>query len=80
MLAGVYRDRGVVRAERVAVPEPGAGEVRLRIEACGLCGSDLHTYHSGPDRVRPGMTLGHEMVGVIDEVGDGVEGFRPATA
>jgi threonine dehydrogenase-like Zn-dependent dehydrogenase len=76
MLAGVYRDRGVVRAERLAIPEPGRDEVRLSIEACGLCGSDLHTFHSGPDRVEPGMTLGHEMVGVIDLVGDGVEGFR----
>jgi threonine dehydrogenase-like Zn-dependent dehydrogenase len=77
MLAGVYRDRGVVRAERLSIPQPGRGEVRLRVEACGLCGSDLHTYHSGPDRVQSGMTLGHEMVGTVDIVGDGALGFHP---
>ena len=76
MLAGVYRGRGQVRAEKVAMPEPGAGEVRLRVEACGLCGSDLHIFHSEPDRVRAGMTLGHELVGVIDAVGEGVAGWR----
>ncbi len=73
MLAGVYRGRGQVRAEKVAVPEPRAGEVRLRVEACGLCGSDLHIFHSEPDRVRAGMTLGHELVGIVDAVGEGVD-------
>jgi L-iditol 2-dehydrogenase len=76
MLAGIYRGKGQVGAERVAVPEPGAGEVRLRVEACGLCGSDLHIFHSEPDRVRAGMTLGHELVGTIDAVGEGVAGWR----
>jgi L-iditol 2-dehydrogenase len=76
MLAGVYRGRGRVRAERVALPEPGPGEVRLRVEACGLCGSDLHIFHSEPDRVGAGMTLGHELVGLVDVVGEGVERWR----
>jgi threonine dehydrogenase-like Zn-dependent dehydrogenase len=76
MLAGVYRGRCDVRAEMREVPEPAAGEVRLRVEACGLCGSDLHVYHGEPGRVAAGMTLGHEMVGVIDAVGAGVEGWR----
>jgi L-iditol 2-dehydrogenase len=76
MQAGVYRGRGQVRAEEVAVPEPARGEVRLRVEACGLCGSDLHIFHSEPDRVAAGMTLGHEMVGVVDAIGDGVEAWR----
>ena len=76
MLAGLYRGRGDIRAERIVLPEPGEGEVRVRIEACGLCGSDLHHYHSDPDRIQPGMTLGHEMVGVVDALGGGVAGWR----
>jgi threonine dehydrogenase-like Zn-dependent dehydrogenase len=76
MLAGVYRGRAQVRAERVAVREPRAGQVRLRVEACGLCGSDLHIYHSEPDRVRAGMTLGHEIVGTVDAVGEEVDRWR----
>jgi L-iditol 2-dehydrogenase len=76
MLAGVYRGRGQVRAETVAMRDPRGGQVRLRVEACGLCGSDLHIYHSEPDRVRAGMTLGHEIVGVVDAVGEGVDRWR----
>jgi L-iditol 2-dehydrogenase len=76
MLAGIYRGRGQVRAESVAVREPGPGQVRLRVEACGLCGSDLHIYHSEPDRVRAGMTLGHEIVGIVEAVGEGVDHWR----
>jgi L-iditol 2-dehydrogenase len=76
MVAGIYRGKGQMRVERVAVPEPGAGEARLRVEACGLCGSDLHIFHSDPDRVRAGMTLGHEIVGIVDALGEGVTGWR----
>ena len=72
---------------RLSRPQSGAGgdgrharagrrRGRLRVEACGLCGSDLHIFHSEPDRVRAGMTLGHELVGVIDAVGEGVAGWR----
>jgi L-iditol 2-dehydrogenase len=57
---------------RRPVPEPGPAEVRVRIEACGLCGSDLHFFHTGP--LIPGTTPGHEMVGRVDAVGDGAEG------
>jgi len=62
-----------VSLTRRPVPEPGPGEVRVRIEACGICGSDLHFYHRGP--LCPGTSPGHEMAGVVDVVGDGVAGF-----
>jgi threonine dehydrogenase-like Zn-dependent dehydrogenase len=55
------------------VDEPGPGEVRVRVEACGVCGSDLHFFELGP--MVPGKTPGHEIAGRIDALGDGVEGF-----
>jgi L-iditol 2-dehydrogenase len=68
--AGLLAARSV-SVQRRPIPEPAPGEVRLRIEACGLCGSDLHFYHMGP--ITPGITPGHEMTGWVDTVGDGVE-------
>ncbi len=59
--------------QEVPTPEPADGEVRVRIEACGLCGSDLHFYHGNLHP--PGHTPGHEMCGSVDEVGAGVEGW-----
>jgi len=50
-------------------PEPGEGEVLVRVEYCGICGSDLHAYKSG---LFPfGMTIGHEYAGSIEAVGPG---------
>ena len=60
--------------EERPLPEPDAGEVRVRIEACGVCGSDLHLYNSG--FMAPGSTPGHEFAGVIEALGAGVEGLR----
>jgi threonine dehydrogenase-like Zn-dependent dehydrogenase len=64
-----------ISVTRRPVPEPEPGEVRVRIDTCGLCGSDLHFFHMGP--VSPGNTPGHEMAGCVDAVGDGVEGLAP---
>ncbi|MHC5034474.1 MAG: zinc-dependent alcohol dehydrogenase, partial [Planctomycetota bacterium] len=50
-------------------PEPGPGEVRLRVFQCGICGSDLHAYHS--QRNFP-INVGHEMCGAVEELGQGV--------
>ena len=57
------------------VPEPGPGEVLLRVEACGLCGSDIHAWRTDPgyEWVIPPVVLGHEMVGTVAQVGTGVD-------
>ena len=63
----------------VAVP-PARGDVKVRIGAGGICGSDLHYYHHGgfgTVRVKQPMTLGHEVSGTIDEVGEGIAHLRP---
>ena len=76
MRAGVYLGPGEVAVAERALPEPGPGEVRLRITACGLCGTDLHLVHSPKPIIEPGSVMGHEMAGVVDGLGAGVSGFE----
>src|SRR6058998_1686939 len=58
------------------IPEPGPGEVRIRVQACGVCHSDVLTKDGGwPGIVYPRVP-GHEVAGVIDEVGAGVKEWR----
>jgi (R,R)-butanediol dehydrogenase/meso-butanediol dehydrogenase/diacetyl reductase len=54
-------------------PAPGNGQVRVKVEACGICGSDLHMRPS--EAVAPGAIMGHEFAGVVDALGPGVEGW-----
>ncbi len=75
MKAVVYYGRNEVRVEEVPMPACGAGELRVRVEACAVCGSDLKTFQSGNPRMKPPITMGHEFCGRIDEVGAGVRGF-----
>jgi threonine dehydrogenase-like Zn-dependent dehydrogenase len=67
--------------EEVAVPEPGPGQVRVRIEGSGVCGSDLPVWEGREwfDYPREPGAPGHEGWGVVDAVGDGVEGIEPGT-
>ncbi|HEY4683344.1 MAG TPA: zinc-dependent dehydrogenase [Candidatus Acidoferrales bacterium] len=67
MKAAVYRGRGDVRLETVPVPEIGEDEVLIRIEACGICGTDLKKIHS--DLCPPPQIFGHEMAGRVARVG-----------
>ena len=75
MKAVVYdRPRSWVVAD-VPVPEPGPGEVRIRTIQAGVCGTDLH-IHNGEFMAAFPLTPGHEVVGVIDALGDGADRFR----
>jgi L-idonate 5-dehydrogenase len=72
-----------LRVEDRAAGEPGPGQVRVRIEAGGICGSDLHYFQHGgfgAIRVKHPMVLGHEVAGVVDAVGAGVTGLSPGQA
>jgi L-iditol 2-dehydrogenase len=73
MQAAVYRDIDDVRTETIAVPEIAAGEVLVRIDTCGICGTDLKKIHTG-SHAAP-RVFGHEMAGTIAAVGEGVRGF-----
>jgi S-(hydroxymethyl)mycothiol dehydrogenase len=76
-------DRGVVLTElgrfgvdEIDVDEPGPGEARVRIEATGVCHSDLHIIRTGFGHPLP-VLLGHEGAGVVEAVGEGVEHVAP---
>ena len=73
MQAAVYREIDVVRSEIIAVPEIGAGELLIRIDTCGVCGTDLKKIHTG-SHAAP-RVFGHEMAGTVAAVGSGVSGF-----
>jgi len=77
MRAAVLTGAGKFKMQDVALPEPGPGEVRIRLEGCGVCASNL-TPWEGPEWMQfptePGA-LGHEGWGIVDALGDGVEGL-----
>ena len=56
-----------------------ADEVRIRVMACGVCGTDVHIYHgeAGSAEVTPPVVLGHEYAGIVEEVGADVKGLVP---
>lgn len=73
MQAAVYRAIDDVRTEKVSVPAIGKGEVLVRLDTCGICGTDLKKIHSGSHSAP--RVFGHEMAGTIAAIGEGVKGF-----
>ena len=57
------------------LPAVGPGEVLVRVEACGICGSDVHGYDGSSGRRIPPIVMGHEAAGTVAAVGSGVEGY-----
>ncbi len=67
-----------LRIEERDAPDPGQGEVRVRLRTGGVCGSDLHYYNHGgfgTVRLREPMILGHEVSGTVEALGPGVTGL-----
>ena len=63
-----------VRLMDVAVPEPAPGQVRIRVSYCGICGTDIHIFTGdGGYPTNPPVTMGHELSGVVESVGEGVD-------
>jgi threonine dehydrogenase-like Zn-dependent dehydrogenase len=79
MRAAVLTGPGKLKIQEVTLPEPAPGQVRIRIEGCGVCASNLIPW-DGPEWMQfptePGA-LGHEGWGIVDKIGDGVEGVAP---
>lgn len=86
MRAALWHKKGDIRIEDVPPPTPGPGQVKVRIKACGICGSDLHEFRDGPFIIptrphpltgRKGgpVILGHEFSAEITETGEGVTRF-----
>jgi threonine dehydrogenase-like Zn-dependent dehydrogenase len=75
MKATVFHGPENIRVEEVPRPQAGAGEAVIRITLTTICGTDLHIVR-GEYPVRPGLVIGHEPVGVIEELGEGVTGYK----
>ena len=73
MRVAVWYSNSDVRVEEISVPDIGTGEILVRIEACGICGSDVMEWY----RIdRAPLILGHEVGGQVVEVGDDVQGYH----
>src|SRR5207302_3354858 len=60
-----------------ADPLPGPGEIRVRVTACGVCRTDLHVVDGELPMLRVPIVPGHEIVGRVEAIGAGVDGFEP---
>jgi len=74
MKVAKYYARDDIRLEDMPVPQIGPGEILVRVEACGLCGSDLMEWYTAE---KAPAVLGHEPAGVVAQVGAGVTAFAP---
>lgn len=74
MRVAVYYSNSDIRIEQRPRPTAGPGELLLRVEACGICGSDVMEWYRKP---RAPLVLGHEVTGVVEAAGAGTTGFRP---
>ena len=80
MDALVIHAPGDLRVESIATPALQSGQLRVRVRAGGICGSDLHYFQHGgfgTVRIKEPMVLGHEVAGVIEEVGAAGHGISP---
>jgi alcohol dehydrogenase len=75
MRATVFHGKDQIRVEEVEKPRAGAGEAVIRVTLTTICGTDLHIVR-GEYPVKPGLIIGHEPVGVIEELGAGVTGYE----
>jgi L-iditol 2-dehydrogenase len=78
MTAAVLYGKEDLRLERVEIPRAGAGEVVVRVGAALTCGTDLKVYRRGYHAMmlKPPIPFGHELAGIVSEVGAGVTAFR----
>ena len=74
MKATVFHSPSNISVEEVSRPNAGVGEAVIRITLTTICGTDLHIVR-GEYAVKPGLVIGHEPVGVIEELGEGVTGY-----
>ncbi len=75
MLANVFRGKNKISVEEVERPRAQAGEAVIRVTLTTICGTDLHIVR-GEYPVKVGLVIGHEPVGVIEEIGPGVSGYE----
>ncbi len=79
MNAAMFYRPGQVRFERIQIPQPGPGEILVKIQVATTCGTDIKTYERGHPTIikKVPSTFGHEFSGDVIEVGEGVTRFQP---
>jgi D-arabinose 1-dehydrogenase-like Zn-dependent alcohol dehydrogenase len=73
----VTRPKGPLEIVEREIPEPGTGHVRIKVEACGVCHSDVFTKEGNWPGIQYPRVPGHEIAGIIDAIGTGVAGWKP---
>lgn len=77
MKAAFYEGNKTITTGPSSIQVPGHSEVQLKVSHCGICGTDLHIYHGAMDkRVTFPQILGHEMSGLVEKIGEGVENVK----
>jgi len=76
MKALVLTDYRKLELQDLPQPTPAPDEVLIRVEACGVCGSDVHGYDGSTGRRIPPLVMGHEAAGVVADIGSNVSGLR----
>ncbi|MCD6504752.1 alcohol dehydrogenase catalytic domain-containing protein [Candidatus Bathyarchaeota archaeon] len=74
MMANVYYGPRDLRFEKTPIPEVRSGDILVKVVRSSVCASDVRVF-KGEKKAKPGTVLGHEFVGEISEIGEGVEGF-----
>jgi L-iditol 2-dehydrogenase len=77
MKQSVMTSPGRIEFRDVPVPQPGAGDVLIRMKRIGVCGSDIHVYHGKHPLTPYPVVQGHEVSGVVEKLGAAVRGFAP---
>ena len=79
MIGAYFLGNQTIEVRPLHLGAPGAGQVLLRVAACGVCGTDVHIYQGGKGSadVTPPVILGHEFSGVVEQIGPGVSGLKP---
>lgn len=85
MKAAILSKPEKMEVKEVPIPEPNPGWVRIKVKACGICGSDMHYYKGNypeldPEKIKErnmsGRILGHEAAGIVDKLGQGVSNLK----
>ena len=71
MKAAIVYGKGDLRLEDIAVPPVPSGSIRVRVQACAICGTDLRIYRKGDYRAQYPVVVGHEIAGIVDAVAPG---------
>ena len=77
MKVAVVESVGKIALKEADIPKVSLDSILIRVESCAICGSDLRIMYGKDSRTKFPMIIGHEMAGIVEQVGDKVEDFKP---